>query len=220
VPDTTAPHPAATAADPLPPVGAIPLTPPVPVAGATDAPPPPPAPEYVELTIPAQSVVGIRLDTTVSTATAHVEDRVTARVTRDVAVAGHVAIPAGAKLEGTVTNVDKGGKFKDHARLGVKFNTLYLADGTRVALSTETIFREDDSASSAAASKVGGGAVVGAILGAIIGGGKGAAIGTATGAGAGTAAVASGKGNEATLTSGMPLTLQLSSPVTVTVLKL
>jgi hypothetical protein len=135
-------------------------------------------------------------------------------------VSGHTAIPAGARLEGTVTTVEKGGKFKDHARLGVTFNALYLDDRTRVPLQTDTIFRDDDSSSSAALAKVGGGAVVGAILGAMLGGKKGVAIGTATGGGAGTAAVAAGKGNEATLNAGMNLTVQLSAPATITVLKL
>jgi len=179
----------------------------------------PPVADSIELTVPAQSVIGIRLDSGVSTTTAKVEDLVTAHVTRDVVVSGHTAIPAGTRLEGTVTLVDKGGKLKDHARLGVTFNALFLDDHTRVALKTEPIFRDDDSSSNAALAKVGGGAVVGAILGAVIGGKKGAALGTVAGAGAGTAAAATGKSNEATFSAGMNLTVQLSAPATITVLK-
>ena len=83
---------------------------------------------------------------------------------------------------GSVTLVDRGGKVKQPARLGVRFHTLVLADGREVSLRTEPIYREGDSPASDSARKIGGAAVGGAILGAIIGGGKGAVIGGATGA--------------------------------------
>ncbi len=116
----------------------------------------------------------------------------TARVTRDVAVDGRTAIPAGSRLEGNVTVVDHGGKFKNAARLGIRFMTVILADSTRVPIQTETIFREGEPPGNAATSKIGASAVVGTILGAVLGGKKGAAIGTTVGAAGGTAAVAAG----------------------------
>ena len=128
-----------------------------------------------------------------------------------------VAIPAGSRAIGSVTQVDRGGKFKERARLGVRFHTLVLADHTRLPISTETIFRESEAPGNTAASKIGGASVGGAILGAILGGARGAAIGAAAGAGAGTAAVAAGDRNVATLPAGMPMTVRLLSPVTVTI---
>ena len=80
--------------------------------------------------MPADSVIGLQIETSVSSETARVEDRVDARVTRDVTVDGRVAIPAGARVRGAVTLVDRGGKVKDRSRLGVRFHTLVLADGT------------------------------------------------------------------------------------------
>ncbi len=103
-----------------------------------------------------------------------------------------VAIPAGSRVLGSVSVVERGGKMKERARLGVRFHTVILADGTELPLQTETVFREGDSPANASAAKVGGGAIGGAILGAILGGGKGAAIGAGVGAGAGTAAVMAG----------------------------
>ena len=111
---------------------------------------------------------------------------------RDVRVGSEVAIPAGARALGSVTLVERGGKFKDRARLGIRFHTLVLADGTRLPITSETIYRNGDAPGNASAAKIGGGAVAGAILGAIIGGAKGAAIGAAAGAGGGTAAVMAG----------------------------
>lgn len=132
-------------------------------------------------------------------------------------VSGEVAIPAGSKAQGAVVLVERGGKFKERARLGVRFHTIVLADGTTLPLQTETVFREGDAPTGQSAAKIGGAAVGGAILGAILGGGKGALVGGATGAGAGTAAVAAGDRSEATLSSGSRVTVRLSSPVVVTV---
>jgi type IV secretory pathway VirB10-like protein len=181
--------------------------------------PEPPAPTFEELIVSSGSVIGLQNETPLSTEKAHVEDKVEARVTRDVRVGGTVAIPAGTKAVGTVVVVERGGKFKDRARLGIRFHTLTLADGTRLPISTETIYREGDAPGNSSAAKVGGGAVAGAILGAIIGGGKGAAIGAATGAGGGSAVVMAGDRSAATLPAGTDLTARILSPVTVQVQK-
>jgi len=182
------------------------------------APPPPqepPKPRFDELTVPQNSVIGIRLDAMVTSDTAKVEDKIAAHVTRDLMVAGRTAIPAGSKVEGNVTFVDRGGKFKQPARLGIKFTTLVLPDNTRLPIQTEAIFRDGESPGNESAAKVGASAAVGAILGAVIGGKKGAAIGTAAGAAGGTAAVAAGGRNDAVFASGSALTVRLTSPVTV-----
>ena len=92
---------------------------------------------------------------------ARVEERVEARVARDVRADGRVAIPAGSRMIGSVSVVDRGGKMKEQARLGVRFHTVILADGTEVPLQTETIYRVGDSPGSASAAKVGGGAIGG-----------------------------------------------------------
>ncbi len=170
---------------------------------------------FEELVVPADSVIGLQTETSISSEHARVEDRVDGRVTRDVRVNGRVAIPAGTRAIGTVTLVERGGKFKERARLGIRFNTLVLADGTRQPITTETIYREGDPPSSAP--KVGGGAVGGAILGAILGGGKGAVIGGMAGAGAGSAAVAAGDRNAAVLPAGATMTVRMLAPVTVTI---
>ena len=167
--------------------------------------------------IARDSVIGLQTDTRVSSDTAHVEDRVDARVTRDVKVGDRIAVPAGARVIGTVTQVERGGKFKEQARLGIRFHTIVLADGTNLPISTETIVRLGEAPGNGSAAKIGGGAVGGAILGAILGGAKGAAIGATAGAGAGTAAVTAGDRSTVVLPAGTPLTPRILSPVTVTV---
>ena len=177
----------------------------------------PVGPIYDELVVAADSVIGLEIETALTTERARVEDPVVARVTRDVKVGNRVVIPAGTRANGEVTTVDKGGRLKERARLGVRFPSIVMAAGTRVPIDTETIYREGDSPTNESAAKIGGGAIGGAIIGGILGGGKGAAIGSIVGAGAGTGAVAAGGRNAATLPSGTPVTVRVKEPVAVTV---
>jgi type IV secretory pathway VirB10-like protein len=176
-------------------------------------------PEFQEVVLPASSVIGLEVDTALTSERARVEDRVDARVTRDVMADGRVAIPAGSRVLGAVTLVERGGKVKQAARLGVRFHTVVLTNGREVPLSTEPVYREGESPAGDSARKIGGAAVGGAILGAIIGGGKGAVIGGATGAAGGSAVVMSGDRHAATLPSGSVVTVRLSAPATIEVEK-
>jgi hypothetical protein len=176
-----------------------------------------PKPTFDELIVARDSVIGLQLDNRVSSETARVEDRVDAHVSRDVRVGDRVAIPSGARVIGSVTQVERGGKFKEQARLGLRFHTIVMADGTRLPISTETIVRIGDAPGNGSAAKIGGGAVGGAILGAILGGAKGAAIGATAGGGAGTAAVMAGDRSAIVLPPGTQLTPRILSPVAVTV---
>jgi hypothetical protein len=177
----------------------------------------PPRKAYDELVIPADSVIGLQVENAVSTERAKVEDPVRARVTRDVRVQDRVAIPAGARAEGSITLVERGGRLKDQARLGIRFHTIVLADGTRLPINTDTIYREGDSPARESAAKIGGAAVGGAVLGAILGGKKGAMIGSTVGAAGGGVAVATSQPDPATLPAGSTVTVRMGSPATVTV---
>jgi hypothetical protein len=171
----------------------------------------------IELVVAADSVIGLQLATTISSERARVEDTVEAHVVRDVRVGDRVAIPAGSRVNGEVTLVERGGRVKERARLGVRFTSVALPDGTRLAIQTEPIYREGDSQAASSSTKIGGGAIGGAIIGGILGGAKGAAIGGSVGAGAGTAAVMAGGRNQATLPSGSPVTVRVEAPIVITV---
>jgi hypothetical protein len=192
-------------------------------ASAADVawPPPPVAeperPRFVELVVPEDSVIGLRLESELSTDTAAVEDLVSALVTRDVAVDGRIAIPADARLEGYVISVDRGGRFRERARLGIRFTTLVLGGTTKVRIDTEAIYRDGESPTGEATAKIGASAVVGSILGAVIGGKKGAAIGGAAGAAGGTAVVVKGDRHDAVFAAGSSLTVRLSKPLSILV---
>ena len=222
--------PAVVSATPPPPAAPAPVQTPVPTPAAELPPPPPPPdevtpapvkeppkPRFDELTVTENSVIGIHLDSAVSSETAKVEDKVTARVSRDLMVSGRTAIPAGSRLEGNVTLVQPGGKFKERARLGIRFTTLILPDNTRQTIQTDALFRDGDSPAGEATAKVGASAAVGAIIGAAIGGKKGAALGSVAGAAGGAGIVSAGGRNSADFAAGTPLTVRLTAPITVMV---
>jgi hypothetical protein len=211
----------ATEVPPPPPASSMPPAPvaPEPARPFEPQPEPPRAPQFEELILPASSVISLQIESPLSTERNRVEDRVDARVTRDVLAAGRVAIPAGSRILGSVTLVERGGKVKERSRLGVRFHTLILGDGSEVALQTEPVYRDGESPAGDSTKKIGGAAVGGAILGAILGGKKGAAVGAATGAAGGTAAVMTGDRNAATLSRGEVVTPRLSAPATITVEK-
>lgn len=180
-------------------------------------PPPPAEPVFDEIVLPASSVIGLELETSVTSEQAQVEDRVDARVTRDVYADGRLVIPAGSRVRGAVTLVERGGKVKERARLGVRFHTLVLADGRAVPLRTETVYRDGESPANDSSRKIGGAAIGGAVLGAILGGGKGAIAGATAGAAGGTAAVMAGGRKAAMLPNGTVLTVKLAEPAAIEV---
>jgi hypothetical protein len=177
----------------------------------------PPQPLLEEATIEPGTVIGIRLDSPVSSEHAKLEDRVRAVVTRDVTLDDQVVLPAGSVLEGTVTLVQRGGRFREQAKIGVQFSTLALSGNLRVPIETEAIYRTGEAPSGGATSKIGAATVVGTILGAVVGGKKGAAIGSTAGAAGGTAVVMQGDASEAVIPAGAPLTVRLTARATIPV---
>ncbi|MXY17499.1 MAG: TrbI/VirB10 family protein [Acidobacteria bacterium] len=167
--------------------------------------------------IAAESVIGLQLETAVSSADARVEDDVVARVTRNVLAGGRTALPAGTRVVGSVVLVEQAGKLRGSPRIGVRFHTAVTDGGSEVPLVTDAVYREGPGRGSGSTRRIGGAAVGGAILGAIFGGKRGAAIGSAAGAAGGTAVAMAGDGPPATFQPGAAVTIRLLNPVTVTV---
>jgi hypothetical protein len=170
---------------------------------------------YHEYTVPAGTRISVRLANTVSSESSRVEDPVSATLTSPILIDGTRVLPAGSVLRGDVTSVQRSGRVKGRASLGLRFDTLtarghaypIVARVSRVAPATKA----DD------AKKIGIPAAAGAVIGAIAGGGKGAAIGAAAGGGAGTAVVLATPGKPVTLPRGRVLTLSLARSVNVRV---
>lgn len=180
------------------------------------APAPRPAPVVRFVTIPAGTALPLELTTAVSSATAQVESPVSARLRRAVMVDGETVLPAGAVVNGEVSDVERAGRVKGRSRLALRFTSVVI-DGRRESLRTNPVAFEGEATKSEDATKIGAGAGIGAAIGGILGGGSGAAKGAVIGGAAGTGAVIATRGKEVELGAGAEVTPTLASPVEVEV---
>jgi len=176
----------------------------------------PARPSYRDVTIPAGTALPLTLTSSVASDTSAVEDAVSARLTQAITIDGREALPAGAQLDGVVTEVDESGRVKGRAVIAFRFTSvrtggeqydLQAAPVTHVAAATKG---ED-------ATKIGIGAGAGAVIGGLLGGKDGAAKGAAIGGGAGTGVVLATRGQEIRLAPGADATSRLTAPLTVRV---
>lgn len=172
------------------------------------------APVVRTITVPDNTVLDVTLNTSLSSETSRVEERVNGTVNSPVVVDGITAIPAGSALSGHVTNVEDSGKVKGRAELAFSFNRL-RAGSVTYDITTKPLHYIAESTKKDDAVKIGVGAGAGALIGAITGGKKGAAIGSAIGGGAGTGVVLATEGKDVSLAEGRKLKVSLTNPLTI-----
>ena len=207
------PAPVAAPAVPLPAPSEVP--PPAPrQPESAPAPPPPPPPQQV--TLNAGMLIPVRLIDGLSTERNNTGDAFTGTLDQPLVVDGLVIAERGARVEGRVTESDKGGRVKGVASLSVQLTRVHLSDGQTINVQTAGFEQKADTSHKTDAAKVGAGAAIGAIIGALAGGGKGAAIGAGVGGGAGAGDVALTRGKPATIASETVISFRLSAPLTVT----
>lgn len=107
------------------------------------------------ITIKKDAVIGVRIDRPLTTETAHANDRITARIARDVTVDDRTALVAGTRVEGYVAAVERGSRSDDRVRVGIRFTVLVLSDDHRVPIQVDTVFRESEPAGEVAANGAG-----------------------------------------------------------------
>jgi hypothetical protein len=134
----------------------------------------------------------------------------------------------GATIEGSVLNVNRGGRITGRSEMTLDFDTIRLRDGRThqfagiletvrtpsgevVRVDNEGAVRDSDQTNKTV-TRTAIGTAVGALIGAIAGGGKGAAIGAVLGAGAGAGSVYVQGRNDLELTSGTEVTLRATGP--------
>ena len=140
-------------------------------------------------TIPAGIHVTIRTGHSLSSATARAGESFSCSVARDVVVNGRTLAKAGERAKCRVTSAKSSGRLHAPGRLSVRLTEV---NGQPVTTTSHSFRGKSHKKSNA--TKIGGGAAAGALIGGIAGGGKGALIGTGAGAAAGTGvAVATGK---------------------------
>ncbi len=155
------------------------------LAGASYVPP------YAAL--PAGTEVQVRVNESLSSATANVGDGFTGTLASPIVAHGRTVFPKGANVSGRIFAVERSGRLNNPGELRLELRTIHSRGRTYRIAAKPFILRGESHAKNNAG-KIGGGMALGAVIGALAGGEKGAALGAGVGAAAGTGvAAASGK---------------------------
>ncbi len=185
-------------------------------------------------TVEAGTRIPLGLINSVSTKHSAAGDRIYLETVFPIVINGHIVIPPGSYVTGTVTDVKRPGRVKGRGELYVRFDSMTLPNGvtrdfrSRIgsvdARGDEHLDRKEgviqgDSDKGGDAKIVGEGAATGAGLGAIVGStaghaGLGAAAGAGAGAVAGLAGVLLTRGPDAVLAKGSTIEMILDRPLT------
>jgi len=165
------------------------------------------------------SVLIVEMDTRIDSGNARVSDRFSARIATPVVDAnGRTLIPAGARIEGHVTNVNKAKWRHRSGEVGLSFDYIVLGDGRQIPIRGSLVSasrRIDEEGNLRAGSGArrdilitSGGAATGAGIGAAVGGG--ALAGGGIGAAAGLTFALLMKGKDVVINPGDRFNLQLA----------
>jgi hypothetical protein len=223
---------------PNPPAAAAPVSTEAsaPAAPATDAISRPAVPNPDEFVVPTGTKVPLSMINSVSTKTASEGDRIYLETVFPILASGHVAIPPGSYVAGTVTEIKRPGRVKGRGELYVRFDSLTLPNGVtrdfraRVGSldgrASETLDKNEGKIKSegnkagdvkTVGESAGAGATIGGLAGAAAGhAGLGAGIGAAAGATAGLMGVLLSRGPEAVLAKGTTMEMVLDRPLQFT----
>jgi len=169
------------------------------------------------VTIPAGTVLRVRLTRGFGSDISSVEDTVTATLDRNVVVNGETVIRAGTPVTGYVSEAVRPGKVKGRGRVAVRFTRLDPEGRDLYRITTRPWVAVAPATKKKDALTIGIPAAGGAAIGALVDGKKGAGIGAAIGGGAGTATVLSTRGKDVRIGRGAVLSVRLASPVSVEV---
>jgi hypothetical protein len=179
--------------------------------GPSDQYAPPPA----LLTIPAGTVLIMRINEPLSSDRNQIGDQFTRVLEQPIVVNGWVVARRGQTVIGQVKSVKKAGRVKGVSELGVELTDLTLVDGQQAPILTELWKGSGGTSHGADAATIAGGTALGAIVGSAADWGRGAAIGAGAGAVAGIGAVLLTRGRPTILEPESQLTFRLLDPVKV-----
>ena len=207
----------AEAAPPPPPPPPPPAQEPVQVV-APPPPPPPPPPVAKTVTLPAGTVIPIRMTDTLDSGKTQPNTVFHGSLAGDLIIDGMVVAKSGAAVTGRVIIAKDATHFAGSSELSIELTRIDTVDHP-VDVVTDAYDKQGAGRGKNTALKTGGGAAVGAILGGLLGGGKGAAIGAASGGGLGAGVNGVTKGQQVQIPTETLVTFHLQSPVSVTTSK-
>jgi len=144
-------------------------------------------PQPVSVTIPAATVLTIRVDQRISVKTSRAGDTFTGEMVDPVMASDNsVLVPKGALVAGVVDVSHRRGHFKGRSLLELRLDSLTL-NGTQYPLSTRDLAESKKGKGRRSAALIGGGAGLGMLVGGVASGGVGMLVGGLAGGGGGTA---------------------------------
>ena len=161
--------------------------------------------------VPSGTELDVRLQNSLNSGTAQVEDRFEGTTLVDLNVNGRVLIPAGSVMRGVVTSVEPGTRTNRTAKMTVSFDQVTVNGRAYPMRATVTEAIKGDGIKGELP-RAGAGAAVGGIIGAVLGGAKGALLGVLIGGG-GTIAATEGK--EVELPQGTVLRVRVDAPLQI-----
>jgi len=161
--------------------------------------------------IPVGTELDVRLQNTLNSGTAKVEDRFEGTTLVDVSLDGRVVIPAGSVLRGVVSGVEPATRTNRTAKMTLSFDQITVSGRSYPIRGTVTQAIEGEGIRGEVG-RTAAGAGVGAIIGGILGGFRGALAGILIGGG-GTIAATEGK--EVELPQGSVLRVRVDEPVQI-----
>ncbi len=174
------------------------------------------APRVRDLTIPAGTILHLRVENGFGSDISRVEQPVRAALTRPVIVRGRTVVPAGTVALGHVAAVRPAGHLKQRSLVTVRFTELRPRDEEgEFPIRTRSWSAIGPSLEKRDVAGLGIPAAGGAIIGGLIGGGKGAGIGAAVGGGAGAGRLLLTRGKNVRIPRGSVITVRLSAPARI-----
>lgn len=175
-------------------------------------------PRIVTMVVPAGVEVVMLLQTPLTTESNHAGDSFYGTTRDAILVDGKTVVPAGARISGSLRDVQASGKIKGRAHMTLVYDQISDADGKTHALSAEPLTLQAESATRGDVEKIAAGGALGAVIGGLANGKKGAAIGAGAGVGAGTIVMLATEGDEVELGTGRALNVHLLSAVSIPVM--
>jgi hypothetical protein len=186
-----------------------------PLQNAPDSPSQPAQSLPITLTVPAGTILLIRMNDYLSSDHSKIGDQFTAVLDQPLVVNGWVVARRGQVLTGQVKEVRQAGRIKGTSELGVELTDMTTVDGRQVPILTELWKASGGTSHGQDAATIGTTTGLGALIGAAADWGRGAAIGAGAGAAVGIGAVLLTRGRPTIVEPEEPLSFRLVDPVRI-----
>ena len=164
--------------------------------------------------LPAGTLIRLQMDNEINSEVARVNDTFTATTSAPVTVNESIVVPIGTLIEGRITKVRRASSGGKSGFLEVSFQTMQLANGTRLAIEGFLVKKlRAESSRSTKVLTILGGAALGGIVGGISKVKNGAWIGTGIGAGAGAGVAFLRKGRNVSIKADEEFEIKLTKNV-------